>query len=67
MITRDVNTALVRATDIRATDIRVSTSYGVVTLRGTVNSTAAIVRATAIARSIRGVKRVRNFLAVIKR
>ena len=67
MITRAVNTALVKANDIRATDIRVSTSNGIVTLRGSVNSSAAIVRASAIARTIKGVRRVRNFLSVVER
>ncbi len=67
LITRDVNTALVKASDVRATGIRVTTVRGVVTLRGTVGSTRAIVRASEITRRIPGVKRVRNFLTVIQR
>jgi len=61
-IKRDVNAALYREPAISSTDILVSSSNGVVTLKGEVNTLQLKNRATAIAFGVAGVKSVNNLL-----
>ncbi len=61
-IKRDVNAALYREPAISSTDITVSSSNGVITLKGKVNTLQLKNRATAIAFSVAGVKAVNNLL-----
>jgi hyperosmotically inducible protein len=66
MITTAVNAKLVRDSEIRAIDINVDTFEGVVTLNGNVPSRSARSRAVDLARSVKGVGRVKSKLAVVK-
>jgi hyperosmotically inducible protein len=66
-ITYRINAAYVDDPVIPAMDIRVSTYRGVVTLRGALAEREAIRRAVALAKSTRGVKRVRADLQFVPR
>lgn len=63
-ITHEVNRRLVRDPLVRAMDVEVITREGVVTLSGKVPTEAAVERASRVARSVPGVKSVRNRLRV---
>ena len=63
-ITTEVKTDLAAAKDLRSGQIHVTTTAGVVTLRGTVHDSAVASRAGSIARDADGVRRVRNRLKV---
>lgn len=63
-ISAAVNTLLVQDSQIRASDIRVGTRDGVVTLDGKVASSAQARRAASLAASVGGVSRVVNRLSV---
>ena len=63
-ITTEVKTDLAAAKDLRSGQIHVSTTAGVVTLRGTVHDSAVASRAEAIARNTSGVRGVKNDLRV---
>ncbi|MBE0509760.1 MAG: BON domain-containing protein [Chromatiales bacterium] len=65
-ISAAVNTALVQDSLIKASDIRVSTRDGVVTLDGRVASIEQARRAASLAASVSGVKRVINRLAIVQ-
>ena len=61
-ITTKVKTALIADSEIKARNINVVTSDGVVTLRGIVFSPKEQERAAAAAQKIKGVKKVVNYL-----
>src|SRR6202158_26548 len=61
-ITTEVKTDLATAKDLRSGQIHVTTTAGVVTLRGTVHDSAVASRAEAIARNASGVRGVKNQL-----
>jgi hyperosmotically inducible periplasmic protein len=61
-ITTEVKTDLAAAKDLRSGQIHVTTTAGVVTLRGTVHDSAVASRAEAIARNASGVRGVKNDL-----
>ncbi len=63
-ITSRVNTRLVKDSQVRALDIRVSTYNGVVSLYGSVDSAAVAARAVELARTTSGVRRVISRLSV---
>jgi hyperosmotically inducible protein len=63
-ITAKVKTALHEDAATKASDIHVSTSVGVVTLRGQVFSTNAAARAEQLAQQVDGVKGVSNKLII---
>src|ERR1700675_2977068 len=63
-ITTEVKTDLAAAKDLRSGQIHVTTTAGVVTLRGTVHDSAVASRAEAIARNASGVRGVKNDLRV---
>jgi hyperosmotically inducible periplasmic protein len=63
-ITTEVKTDLAAAKDLRSGQIHVTTTAGVVTLRGTVHDSAVASRAEAIARNASGVRGVKNDLKV---
>lgn len=63
-ITTEVKTDLAAAKDLRSGQIRVTTTAGVVTLRGTVHDSTIASRAAAIASSASGVRGVKNHLRV---
>jgi len=63
-ITTEVKTDLAAAKDLRSGQIHVTTTAGVVTLRGTVHDSAVASRAEAIARNASGVRGVKNHLRV---
>ena len=63
-ITTEVKTDLAAAKDLRSGQIHVTTTAGVVTLRGTVHDSAVVSRAEAIARNASGVRGVKNDLRV---
>src|SRR5579864_1901454 len=63
-ITTEVKTDLAATKDLRSGQIHVTTTAGVVTLRGTVHDSAVASRAEAIARSASGVRGVKNDLRV---
>mgnify|MGYP003509133925 CR=1 FL=1 len=60
VITTKVKTALVNDPVTKATEINVETFKGVVQLSGFVNSSADISKAVTVARSVGGVKSVKN-------
>ena len=64
-ITSEINIRLVEASHIRATDVRVSTINGNVTLRGKVSNPKLAERIIAIAWGVKGVKRVVSSLEII--
>jgi len=61
-ITTEVKTDLAAAKDLRSGQIHVTTTAGIVTLRGTVHDSAVASRAEAIARNASGVRGVKNDL-----
>ena len=63
-ITTEVKTDLAAAKDLRSGQIHVTTTAGVVSLRGTVHDSAVASRAEAIARNASGVRGVKNDLRV---
>ena len=63
-ITTQVKTKLLVSSDTSGTQIHVRTQNGVVTLAGNVGSRAERMRAEQIARSVHGVKLVRNNLII---
>jgi hyperosmotically inducible periplasmic protein len=63
-ITTAVKTELAAAKDLRSGQIHVTTTAGVVTLRGTVHDSAVASRAEALARNASGVRDVKNDLRV---
>lgn len=64
ILTAKVKTALIGSPDTKAHQINVETKEGVVQLSGFVDNTAAITAATNVARSVTGVKDVKNELSV---
>ena len=62
-ITAKVKTALIADPDVKATDINVDTSGGIVTLKGTVGTQTQIDKAVQIAKGTEGVTSVQNQLA----
>jgi osmotically-inducible protein OsmY len=63
-LTGAVKSALAAAKGVRASDINVDTRKGVVTLNGTVRSSAEATQAVEVARSVAGVKGVKSKLRV---
>jgi hyperosmotically inducible protein len=63
-ITTEVKTDLAAAQDLRSGQIHVTTTAGVVSLRGTVHDSAVASRAETIARNASGVRGVKNDLRV---
>jgi hyperosmotically inducible periplasmic protein len=63
-ITSRVNTALIDDPQVKARQVDVETSRGVVQLNGFVDTTTAKDRATTVARSVPGVQTVHNNLVV---
>jgi hypothetical protein len=63
-ITTEVKTDLAAAKDLRSGQIHVTTTAGVVTLRGRVHDSNVVARAGAIAAGASGVRRVINRLKV---
>lgn len=59
-ITAKVKAAIVNEPELKATEIHVETLNGKVQLSGFVNSPAAIQKAGAVAREVKGVTRVQN-------
>jgi osmotically-inducible protein OsmY len=64
VITAKVKAALVKEPDTKAYQIQVDTFRGVVQLSGFVDSTQARSKAVSVARTVGGVKEVRNSLEV---
>jgi len=64
VITTKVKTALLVDPDVKSLDIGVETFKGVVQLSGFVNSAEQARKAVEIARSVQGVKSVKNSLVV---
>lgn len=64
ILTAKVKTALITSPDTKAHQINVETKAGVVQLSGFVDNAAAKSAATAVARSVTGVKDVKNELSV---
>jgi len=64
-ITSGVKTKLIKDAEIDAFDINVDTYEGVVTLHGNVPSGSARDRAVQLARSVKGVKKVRSELVIV--
>lgn len=60
VITSKINTLMVGDPDLKAREINVDTFKGVVQLSGFVNSRAESEKAAALARSVSGVKSVKN-------
>jgi hyperosmotically inducible periplasmic protein len=65
-ITASIKAGLLKDPDLSALGIDVDTREGVVTMKGAAGDEAARTRATRIAESVKGVKEVRNHLAVKK-
>jgi osmotically-inducible protein OsmY len=61
-ITAGVKAALIKAPDLKASEIKVETYKGVVQLSGFVGSADTVATAAAVARTVKGVKSVRNDL-----
>jgi hyperosmotically inducible protein len=61
-ITAGVKAALGKETDLKASDIDVETKKGIVQLSGFVRSTDEIATAASVARTVKGVKSIRNDL-----
>lgn len=59
-ITTKVKAAILREPELKSSEINVETFKGVVQLSGFVNSRSDINRAVDVARSVRGVKSVKN-------
>jgi osmotically-inducible protein OsmY len=65
-VVRDVRRAIRRVPDLDDSDIHIRVSHGVVTLTGSVPETWQISRAANAARSVLGVRTVRNRLEAQK-
>ena len=63
-ITTKVKSDLLAAKDLRSTQINVTTTKGVVRLTGTVPTSQESNQATAVARSVAGVKAVENQIRI---
>jgi osmotically-inducible protein OsmY len=63
-ITAAVKTSLAAAKDLRSGQIHVTTTAGVVTLRGVVHDATVVARAETIAKNASGVSEVKNELEV---
>jgi osmotically-inducible protein OsmY len=63
-ITTSIKTDILKDPDLSVLKIDVDTKDGVVTLNGLANTEAAKTRVQAMASNVKGVKEVRNFLAV---
>ncbi|WP_020652699.1 BON domain-containing protein [Massilia niastensis] len=61
-ITAGVKAAILRDPELKVSDINVETSQGVVQLSGFVGSADSVAAAATVARTVRGVKSVRNDL-----
>lgn len=61
-ITTGVKTAISQAPELQAADIDVATSEGIVQLSGFVSSADNVATAASVARTVKGVKSVRNDL-----
>lgn len=61
-ITAGVKAALKRSTELNAADIDVATREGIVQLSGYVGSAENVATAASVARTVKGVKSVRNDL-----
>ncbi|MFL6673033.1 MAG: BON domain-containing protein [Massilia sp.] len=61
-ITAGVKAALVKAPDLKASEINVESYKGVVQLSGFVGSAETVATAATVARTVKGVKSVRNDL-----
>jgi hyperosmotically inducible protein len=61
-ITAGVKAAIAREADLKASEIRVEASEGIVQLSGYVHSTDEIATATSVARTVKGVKSIKNDL-----
>jgi len=66
-ITTKAKMALLMAEDVSATAVRVDTTDGKVTLHGTVSSADEKARAERAARSVEGVRELRNLLQVVEK
>lgn len=66
VITTKVKAAIFNEPMLKATEINVETFKGVVQLSGFVSDSASINKATEVARSVAGVKSVKNSLQLIK-
>ena len=64
VLTAKVKTALIESPDTKAHQINVETDHGVVQLSGFVDNAAAKTAATNVAKSVSGVKSVKNELSV---
>ncbi len=64
LLTAKVKTALITSPDTKAHQINVETRHGVVQMSGFVDSAAAKAAATTVAKSVTGVKDVKNELSV---
>ena len=64
VITTKVKTAIFQEPTLKSTEISVETFKGIVQLSGFVSSKADIDKATEVARSVEGVKSVKNALQV---
>lgn len=64
LLTAKVKTALIASPDTKAHEIGVETKAGVVQLSGFVDNAAAKSAATSVARSVTGVKEVKNELSI---
>lgn len=65
IITSKINAEYVKDKSVSAFDINVDTYRGVVTLHGGVSSSATANRAVAIARGVKGVKKVISQLTIV--
>ncbi|HWT55387.1 MAG TPA: BON domain-containing protein [Rhodocyclaceae bacterium] len=64
VITTKVKTAIFNEPDLKSAEINVETFKGVVQLSGFVSSQAAVNKAVSVARSVNGVKSVRNDMRI---
>ena len=64
VITTKVKAAILKASSLKSAEINVETYQGIVQLTGFVSSKAAIKKAVKIARSVKGVKSVKNDMVV---
>ncbi|MFO7602203.1 MAG: BON domain-containing protein [Gammaproteobacteria bacterium] len=64
LVTAKVKTAIFNDASLKSAEINVETFKGVVQLSGFVNSQADIDRAVVVARSVKGVKSVKNDMRV---
>ncbi len=64
VLTAKVKTALITSPETKAHQINVETKQGVVQMSGFVDSAAAKAAATTVAKSVTGVKDVKNELSV---